>query len=91
LPGIEVGDCATVHVLADRTRPVRGTVEGIGWGVASRDVIQVPSALPIVPKSLDWVRVQQRFPVHIRLNEPPPDLMRVGASAVAVVHENDDC
>ncbi|RDC69755.1 multidrug transporter subunit MdtN [Rhodovulum sp. 12E13] len=91
LPGIEVGDCATVYVLADRTRPMQGRVEGIGWGVASRDVIQVPSALPIVPKSLDWVRVQQRFPVHIRIDDPLLDLMRVGASAVAVVHENEGC
>jgi len=91
LPGIEVGDCATVYVLADRSRPMQGRVDGIGWGVASRDMIQVPSALPIVPKSLDWVRVQQRFPVQIRIDDPVPDLMRVGASAVAVVHENERC
>ena len=46
--------------------------------------------LPIVPKSLNWVKVQQRFPVRIRLIDPPPDLMRVGASAIATVHQDDD-
>lgn len=91
LPGITVGDCATVYALADRRRQIRGRVEGIGWGVQSRDIIQLPTALPIVPKSLEWVRVQQRFPVRILLIDPPADLMRVGASAVAIVHDDDGC
>ena len=92
LPQIAAGACATVFVLADRTRPIRGVVESIGWGVTSKDLINLPVSLPIVPKSLDWVRVQQRFPVRIRLIDPPPQLMRVGASAVATVHPRDaDC
>ena len=91
LPGISVGDCATVYALADRKRAIKGTVESIGWGVSSKDFITLPVGLPIVPKSLDWVRVQQRFPVRIRLVDPPEDLMRVGASAVSVIHRDDSC
>ncbi len=91
LPQISVGDCATVYALADRKRAIQGRVEGIGWGVASKGLIDLPTALPIVPKSLDWVRVQQRFPVRIRLIDPPADLMRAGASAVAIVHDDDSC
>lgn len=91
LPTISVGDCATVYALADRKREIKGSVEGIGFGIASKDLIELPSSLPIVPKSLDWVRVQQRFPVRIELIDPPADLMRVGASAVAIVHDDDDC
>lgn len=91
LPNITVGDCATVYALSDRRREISGRVEGIGWGIASQQLIDLPSTLPIVPKSLDWVRVQQRFPVRISLVDPPADLMRVGASAVAIVHDDQDC
>jgi multidrug efflux system membrane fusion protein len=90
LPGISAGDCATIHVLADSRRKIKGVVEGVGWGVSSKDLVNLPIALPIVPKSLDWVRVQQRFPVRIRLIDPPADLMRVGASAVSTIHRNND-
>ncbi|MBK0329772.1 multidrug transporter subunit MdtN [Rhodobacteraceae bacterium F11138] len=92
VPNIAAGNCVTVHVMSDRKRPIVGVVDSIGWGIASKDLINLPVSLPIVPKSLDWVRVQQRFPVRIRLLDPPADLMRVGASAVATVHRSDaDC
>ncbi len=91
LPMIVPGDCATVYALADRTRPIAGRVEGSGWGVMSEDLINIPRSLPYVPKNLDWVRIAQRFPVRIRLVDPPEDLMRVGASATAIVHHDADC
>lgn len=91
LPAIVVGDCARVYALADRSAPIRGTVEGIGWGVISTDTLNLPRGLPYVPKSLNWVRIEQRFPVRIRLLDPPEDLMRVGASAVAIVHHGERC
>jgi len=91
LPKIEVGNCATVYALADRTISIRGRVEGIGWGVTSQEVINLPRKMPIVPKTLDWVRVAQRFPVRIRLQAPPENLMRVGASATVIVHHGTSC
>ncbi len=91
LPSIEAGDCATVYALADRTRAISGRVEGSGWGVLSEDLIDVPRSLPLVPKNLDWVRIAQRFPVRIHLIEPPEALMRIGASATAIVHHGPDC
>lgn len=91
LPSIAVGDCASVHVLANPAQPVRGRVESIAWGVASEDVINLPRAMPLVPKNLDWVRVAQRFPVRVRLLDPPDELMRVGASATVTVHHGKRC
>ncbi|KAA0969058.1 multidrug transporter subunit MdtN [Aureimonas fodinaquatilis] len=91
LPNIAVGDCVRVFVLADRTKPISGTVEGIGWGVASEDLINIPRGLPYVPKSLKWVHIIQRFPVRIKLHEPPEDLMRIGASAAALVQRGNAC
>jgi multidrug efflux system membrane fusion protein len=91
LSRIAIGDCATVYVLADRSRPVLGTVESIGWGVISEDLVNLPRGVPYVPKSLKWVRIIQRFPVRIRLENPPANLMRVGASAVVVVRHGEGC
>lgn len=91
LPAIAVGDCARVFVLADGSRPVEGRVEGVGWGVISTDAVNLPRALPYVPKSLNWVRIAQRFPVRIRLIDPPEELMRMGASASAVIRHGERC
>jgi membrane fusion protein, multidrug efflux system len=91
VPGIQIGNCATVHALADRSVAIAGRVEGIGWGVASEDLINLPRAMPIVPKNLDWVRIAQRFPVRVRLLDPPDDLMRVGASATVTLHHGTHC
>lgn len=88
---IHAGSCATVHALADRSVAIRGRVESAGWGVTTEQTITLPSGLPIVPRSLDWVRVAQRFPVRIRLLDPPPALMRMGGSATATVHDDTDC
>lgn len=91
LKNISVGDCATVYVMADRQHAIRGKVEGIGWGVSSEDQFNIPRNLPYVPKSLNWVRVVQRFPVRISLDNPPENLMRIGATAVVIVHHDSGC
>jgi len=88
---IRVGSCATVYVLADSSRPVRGRVESIGAGVTPTETIELPRSLPLVQRSLNWVRVEQRFPVRIALIDPPPSLMRIGASATVVVRKSGDC
>jgi multidrug efflux system membrane fusion protein len=41
--------------------------------------------MPFVSRSLNWVRVARRYPVTIRLIDPPQDLMRIGASADIIV------
>jgi membrane fusion protein, multidrug efflux system len=47
--------------------------------------------VPYVTKSVNWVRVEQRFPVRIRLEHPPENLMRLGASAVVQIRSGDKC
>jgi multidrug efflux system membrane fusion protein len=47
--------------------------------------------VPYVERSMNWVRVAQRFPVRVRLENPPEHLMRLGASAVVEVKHGDAC
>lgn len=91
LKHINIGDCATVYVMQDRNKRMTGRVQGIGWGVVSEDQINLPRSLPYIPKSLNWVRVEQRFPVRIMLDNPEPLLMRVGATATVTVRSQHDC
>jgi len=81
LAGIKPGQRATVFVMAQPSLPLRGTVDSLGWGVAS-DVSATYGGLPHVERTLNWVRIAARFPVRVVLDEPPEDLMRLGASAV---------
>lgn len=91
LPSIKEGDCASVYTMIDRGRSIRGTVDGVGWGVMDTDRINLPRSVPWVEKSLNWVRVAQRFPVRILLTEPPEELMRLGASAVVQIKSGAAC
>jgi multidrug efflux system membrane fusion protein len=91
LSSISVGDCATVFSMLDRKVPIKGIVQGIGWGVVDQDRVNIPRSVPYVERSLNWVRVAQRFPVRIRLQEPPPDLMRLGASAAVEIKHGAAC
>jgi multidrug efflux system membrane fusion protein len=88
---IHPGECVTAYSMIDRTRPMKGVVESIGFGVLASDKINIPRAAPYVEPSLNWVRVAQRFPVRIHLIDPPPDLVRLGASAIAEVDHGDVC
>jgi membrane fusion protein, multidrug efflux system len=86
LAGIRAGQRATVFVMAQPSRSLRGEVESLGWGVAS-DVSATFGGLPHVERTLNWVRIAARFPVRIQLQTPPDDLMRLGASAVVVIEK----
>jgi membrane fusion protein, multidrug efflux system len=91
LSAIAVGDCATVYSMIDRQKPVKGVVQGIGSGVLDTERVSVPRSLPYVERSLNWVKVAQRFPVRIRLENPPESLMRLGATAVVQVKHGQAC
>jgi membrane fusion protein, multidrug efflux system len=77
--------------MIDRSQPIKGVVKGIGWGVLDEERINLPRAVPYVQRSVNWVRVAQRFPVRVRLENPPEQLMRLGASAVVEVKHGDRC
>ena len=82
---IRPGMKAEVFILADPNRRFAGTVHSIGYGVFPEEGGSSVSGLPKVPRSINWVRVAQRFPVRIRIDEPQADLFRIGASAVALI------
>lgn len=83
LPSIAIGDSATIWAMADNNRPLSGHIESIGWGVRPED--GGGPSLPAVGRTLSWVIVAQRFPVRVRLDEPPEAATRIGATVSVVV------
>jgi multidrug efflux system membrane fusion protein len=84
---IHPGERARAYVMTSPGVRLRGVVESVGSAVAQLENLSI-AGVPPVPRDLNWVRIAQRFPVRIALEHPPDELMRIGASSVAVVHHD---
>jgi multidrug efflux system membrane fusion protein len=85
LAGMRPGTRCVVYLMADTSRPFNGSVSSVGYGVFPDDGGAQVNGLPRVARSINWVRVSQRFPVRIKVDAPGSEFFRLGASAVAVV------
>jgi len=87
LQHIAPGMRADVYVLSKPNERFSGVVDSIGFGVTpDADVVgRFGEGLPDVQRSLNWVHLASRYPVRVRVQNPPPDLFRVSESAVVVV------
>jgi membrane fusion protein, multidrug efflux system len=81
---MKIGVMAKVYLMSNPQQILIGHVESIGWGVTTEDA-SLGTGLPTIEKTLNWVRLAQRFPVRILIENPPEELMRIGATAVVVV------
>ena len=80
---VRVGDRAAVTLMAYPDTPLMGRVDSIAWGIAPTDGIPGQNLLPKVNPVFQWIRLAQRIPVRIRLDEPLPGKvkLRVGMTA----------
>ncbi len=88
LKRIEPGMTAEVWLLACPGGPVKGVVEGIGKAIYQPVGASV-DALPGVPPALDWVRLAQRFPVRIILEDAPDCSLHSGATATVRINPDE--
>ena len=84
LKNIHLGEHVDVYLMGHPERLFNGTVESIGYGVFPEDG-KVSEGLPDIERTLNWVHLSSRFPVRIRVQDPDPELFRIGATAVTVV------
>ena len=87
LQHITPGMQADVYVLSKPNIRFSGKVDSIGFGVTPNpDVVGTfAQGLPDVQRTLNWVHLASRFPVRVRVENPPPELFRVSESAVVVI------
>lgn len=84
---VHEGDEAIVTLMAYPDTPLQGKVESIAWGIAPRDGNPGKNLLPSIQPVFQWIRLAQRIPVRIELDEPLPKgvVLRVGMSATVLV------
>jgi membrane fusion protein, multidrug efflux system len=85
LKSIRPGMKAEIYLLSNPDRRFSGTVEGISPAVQSQDNNGAVEGVPFVQRDLDWVRIAQRFPVRILIENPDPAVFRTGTTAVTTI------
>jgi multidrug efflux system membrane fusion protein len=84
LKNIHIGSHVDVYVMGHPDRRFAGHVESIGYGVFPEDG-KLAGGLPNIERTLNWVHLSARFPVRVHIDDPDPELFRIGATAVTVV------
>ena len=77
LPRIRIGDAVVIHLMGDSEK-ITGHVESIAAGIEDRDRAEGSNLLANVTPTFSWVRLAQRVPVRIALDNIP-----AGATLVA--------
>ena len=87
LQHITPGMRADVYVLSKPNVRFSGVVDSIGFGVTpDPDLVgRLAPDLPDVQRTLNWVHLASRYPVRVRVENPPPELFRISASAVVII------
>ena len=80
------GDKALVTLMSYPGLPLNATVESIGWGIARQNGSTGEDLLPVVSPTFEWIRLAQRIPVRVRLDEVPEGVeLRMGTTASVLV------
>jgi membrane fusion protein, multidrug efflux system len=85
LRNISPGMKAEIYLLSNPDRRFQGTVQGISPAVQSQEDNVEIKGLPFVKRDLNWVRIAQRFPVRIEIEDPDPAVFRMGTTAVTTI------
>jgi multidrug resistance efflux pump len=82
------GSRVQITLLGHEDQPFEGIVQSVGSGIFVPDGSSGTSTilLPSVSPTIDWVRLAQRFPVRIRVQEKCPVPLRIGQTASVAVY-----
>jgi len=83
LERIKIGDPVLVDVMGSKVQ-LKGKVEGIAGGIEDRERTATTSLLANVTPTFNWVRLAQRVPVRVKLEEVPDGVHLVAGRTVSV-------
>lgn len=87
IPFVAPGQTVTIRLMGGGAA-LHGHVESISRGITDTDNPPGPDLLASVTPSFEWVRLAQRIPVRIRLDEVPPGtLVAAGMTCTVVVDQ----
>ncbi|PWK98268.1 p-hydroxybenzoic acid efflux pump subunit AaeA [Pantoea allii] len=84
LHGVQPGFRAEITPLGSNVT-LRGTVDSIAAGVTNSSSSVDSKGMATVQSNLEWVRLAQRVPVRIRLDQEPGNLYPAGTTATVVI------
>ena len=86
MPRIWVGDSARIALMAYSDRPTWGHVAGFGHGISVADAAPGVQGLPSVNPVFTWVRLAQRIPIRVELDDVPcPIVLSAGMTATVSI------
>jgi RND family efflux transporter MFP subunit len=83
LRGIDIGQPVDIQVMGE-PNVLRGHVQSIVAGIEDRDRTQGSNLLPNVNPAFSWVRLAQRIPVRVVLDEIPKDFRMIAGRTATV-------
>jgi RND family efflux transporter MFP subunit len=83
IPLLKIGDPAEMRLMSGAV--LKGHVEGISRGIADRDNPMSRELLADVNPTFNWVRLAQRVPVRIHIDQVPDDLILSAGTTCTVV------
>lgn len=88
LPRVKIGAKAEMRLMSGGV--LKGHVESISRGIYDRDNPQSRDLVADVNPTFNWVRLAQRVPVRIHIDEVPKDLVLSAGTTCTVIVEPDD-
>ena len=87
LPHIRVGDKADLQMMSGEV--LKGHVESISRGIYDRDNPESREPVADVNPTFNWVRLAQRVPVRIHIDEIPDGFLLAAGTTCTVIVEQD--
>ena len=88
LPHIRVGDKADLQMMSGEM--LKGHVESISRGIYDRDNPESRELVADVNPTFNWVRLAQRVPVRIHIDEIPDGFLLAAGTTCTVIVQQDD-
>ena len=86
MPAVKTGEQAEIYLL-DGSPALRGHVESIARGITDRDNLAGPELLVNPNPTFEWVRLAQRIPVRIHIDDVPKSVLVSSGMTATVVLE----
>src|SRR5258705_5994136 len=83
LANIHVGDPVEATLLGFQD-PIKGKIESVTGGISAANAASSTQGLPNVDPIFTWVRLAQRIPVRIRIEQVPPEVSLVAGMTCSV-------
>jgi len=83
---LHVGDPVEIRLLGPDAATLKGHVESISRGISDRDNPSGRELLADVNPVFNWVRLAQRVPVHVAIDQVPPrTVIAAGMTCTVIV------